>query len=258
MTTAMRLLEGALLRLARRPDANAFVVRGGVLLRHWFHPIPRPVEDLDLVATFPFDLDEAAARFLPILTDCGVPDGVAFDTERVRVEGIWLSTGSPGARVHVTGEFGGAESDVHIDITFGPYPRPAPVYAELPTTFGEPARVWVCRPEAVAGHKVQALWHRGTLGWRPKDLDDLRLLLARVPFVPTDLQTALAAYLADVGGNLADVRAMFGPEAWWGMKLATARWLDYARGANRDLPRDLSEVVAGVAARLTPILEGSP
>jgi hypothetical protein len=29
-----RLLEGILLRLARRPDAGAFVLRGGMLMRH--------------------------------------------------------------------------------------------------------------------------------------------------------------------------------------------------------------------------------
>ena len=60
--TRHRLLEGVLLRQARRPDAAEFIVRGGVLMRHWFRPVPRPTEDLDLVATFPFDVEEAARR----------------------------------------------------------------------------------------------------------------------------------------------------------------------------------------------------
>jgi uncharacterized protein (TIGR02996 family) len=234
--TRHRLLEGVLLRLARRPDAGEFVLRGGMLMRHWFRPLPRPAEDLDLVATFPFDVEEAARRFLPVLADDAVADGVAFDVERTRFEGIWLSTGSPGVRVFASGTVGEAEADFNVDITFGPPPRPAPVFGEIPTASGEPARVWVCRPEAVVGHKVQALWHRGMLGWRPKDLIDLRLLLACVPMDAAELRGAIAAYLADVGGTGDDARAIFGQEAWWSMKLSSARWLDFvksSRGAGR-------------------------
>jgi hypothetical protein len=257
--TRHRLLEGVLLRLARRPDAGEFILRGGMLMRHWFRPIARLVEDLDLVATFPFDVEEAARRFLPVLADDAVADGVAFDVGRVRFEGIWLGTGTPGVRVFSSGLAGGPEIDFNVDITFGPPPRPAPVFREIPTASGEAARVWVCRPEAVVGHKMQALWHRGMLGWRPKDLDDLRLLLARMPMDEADLRGAIAAYLADVGGTGEDARAIFGPASWWGMKLSSARWLDFVKSSRgQGAPKDLASVVADVAGRLAPILEGLP
>jgi hypothetical protein len=257
--TRHRLLEGVLLRLARRPDAAEFVVRGGVLLRLWFRPLPRPAEDLDLVATFPFSVEEATRRLLPVLADTAVADGVTYDTDRARAEGIWLESGNPGVRIFASGAAGGAEAEFHIDLTFGPPPRPDPVLASVPTACGEAARVWACRPEAVAGHKVQALWHRGMLGWRPKDLYDLHLLLARVPMVPADLRAAITAYLSDVGGTGADALALFGPSSWWGLKLCSARWLDFARSRlGRHAPRVLAAVVAEVADRLAPVLEGSP
>jgi hypothetical protein len=253
----LRLLEGVLLRLARRPDAHEFVLRGGLLMRHWFRPAPRLVDDLDLVASFPFDVEEAGRRFLPVFTE-QVDDGAAFDLEQTRVEGIWLQTGTPGARVFATGVVGGTEIDFNVDITFGPPPRPAPVFGELPTESGPPAQVWMCRPEAVVGHKIQALWHRGMLGWRPKDLDDLRLLLARVPMDAGDLRGAISAYLADVDATLDDVRTLFAASRW-DMKLASARWLDFVK-SSRGLgaPRELAGVVAEVASRLGPILEGLP
>jgi hypothetical protein len=255
--TRHRLLEGVLLRLARRPDVGEFVLRGGMLMRHWFRPIPRPAEDLDLVASFPFAVEEAARRFLPVLADEAVADGVAFDADRVRFEGIWLDTGSPGVRVFCSGLAGGAEVDFHVDITFGPPPRPAPVLDAIPTMCGESARVWACRPEAVSGHKIQALWHRGMLGWRAKDLNDLRLLLARVPMDDADLRGAITAYLADVDGTGDDARALFGPASWWGMKMASARWLDFVKSSRgQDVPRDLATIVAEIARRLAPILEG--
>lgn len=252
MTTATRhrLLEGVLLRLSRRPDPGEFVVRGGMLLRHWFRPVPRPAGDLDLVANFPFTVEEAARRIVPVFAEAA-DDGVAFDTERLRVEGIWLETGTPGARVFASGVADGVEDDFNVDVTSGPFPRPAPVF----TTIG-PARVWACRPETIVGQKVQALRHLGVLGWRPKDLDDLRLLLDRVPTTAADLRAAVAAYMADVGGTVDDAVALFGPASWWGMKLSSARWLDYA-DARAGVPRELTAVAAAVAARLLPVLEGA-
>ncbi len=257
--TRHRLLEGTLLRLARLPDAAEFIVRGGVLMRHWFRPLPRPVDDLDLVATFPFDIEGTARRFLPVLADAAVADGVTFDAGESHFEGIWLETGTPGVRVFAVGTAAGAEADFSVDITFGPFPRPAPVFTELPTACGVAARVWACRPEAVSGHKMQALWHRGMLGWRPKDLDDLRLLLARCPMDAADLRGAVAAYLGDVGATLDDARALFGPASWWGTKMASARWLDFVKGSGRrGVPGDLPAVAAEVAGRLAPALEGLP
>ena len=257
--TRHRLLEGVLLRLARRPNVGDFVLRGGMLMRDWFRPIPRPADDLDLVAAFPFAVEEAGRRFLPVLADGAVADGVTFDAERVRVEAIFLETGSPGVRVFASGVAGSVEADFHVDLTFGPPPRPAPVFGEIPTASGTAARVWTCRPETIVGQKMQALRHLGMLSWRPKDLNDLRLLLARVPVDDADLGEAITAYMADLGSTGADARAIFGPSSWWGMKRSSARWLDFVKSSReQDVPRDLGGVVAEVVGRLAPILEGLP
>lgn len=249
-----RLLEGVLLRLAGRPEAETLVLRGGLLLREWFRPLERPVDDVDLVALTPLDVDGTAGRLLPVLAADGVGDGVSYDTEVTRWQGIWLATGTPGVRLFVIGSVGGQEQDFNVDVTFGPFPRPAPVAVDLPTLFGTPARVRACRPEAVAGHKAQALWHRGRLGWRPKDLDDLRLLLERMSMDHPALAASVFAYLADAGGTPADAREMF-RQPWWGHKSAAARWRDHA-DARPGTPRDLRAIVETIADRLVPILEG--
>jgi hypothetical protein len=250
-----RLLEGVLLRLARL-DAADLVLRGGLLMRHWFRPHPRPAEDLDLVALFPFSVEEAVRRIIPLFADGAVADGVAFDRERVRVAPICLDTGNPGARVFASGTAGGVEVDFHVDVTFGPPPQPAPIFSEIPTASGEAARVWACRPEAVVGQKVQALRHLNMLNWRPKDLEDLRLLLARTQLDAAAVRQAVGAYLAALGANLDEGRALFGPSSWWGMKLSSARWMDFVKSSRgRGAPRSLAEVVADVAGRLAPMLE---
>lgn len=252
-----RLLEGVLHRLRRRSDASDFLLRGGLLLRHWFRPVVRPADDLDFVATFPFSVEDTGRRLLPVFEE-PFADGVAFDADQIRVAGIWLDTGNPGVRFWVTGTADGTEIDFNVDVTFGPTPRPAPVFGPLPTAVGDVA-VWMCRPAAVLGHKMQALWHRGVHGWRPKDLHDVLLLFTLVEMDAAAVRDAVVAYLADVGATIDNAREMFGPAAWWGMKLSSARWLDYVgtpRG--RAAPRQLSQVVDVIAGHLGPILENLP
>jgi hypothetical protein len=250
-----RLLEGVLLRLAQLPDAGGLVLRGGMLLRHWFRPTPRPALDLDLVARAPLAVADAA-RFLPMFAE-SVADGVTFDVEGVAVEGIWLRSDHPGIRLHVSGAYAGQEDDIQVDVTGGPPPRPAAVMSEWPTSVGA-VRLWTCRPESIVGQKLQALWHLGLFGWRPKDLDDLRLLLDRMPLDDAALHEAIGAAFAELGGTGRDARVLFAPESWWGMKHASARWGDFVAEAGRDDVRNLSVVVAHVAARLKPVLEELP
>jgi hypothetical protein len=257
--TRHRLLEGVLLRLARQPDAGGLALRGGMLLRHWFRPTPRRALDLDLVAPAPLTVEEAARRYLPMFTDTNIADGVAFDADRLQVEGIWRHTDNPGVRIHACGTLGEDEVNFHVDVTGGPPPRPAPVLGAIPTACGLSAGMWVCRPESVVGQKMQVLWHLGMMGWRPKDLNDLRLLLERLPMDPAGLREAITASFTGRGGTGGDARELFGASAWWGMKLSSARWLDFAKASpGQGVPRDLATVVAEVARRLAPVLEGLP
>lgn len=251
-----RLLEGVLLRLAKLPDAGGIVLRGGMLLRHWFRPTPRPALDLDLVAHAPLAVTDVM-RFLPMFADT-VADGVTFDVEGIAVEGIWLQSDHPGIRMHVSGAYAGGEDDIQVDVTGGPTPRPAAVMSELPMSTGTLVRLWTCRPESIVGQKLQALWHLGRLGWRPKDLDDLRLLLDRMPMGDAALREAISAAFAELGGTGRDARGLFAPESWWSMKHASARWSDFVAQAGREGIRNLPFVVTTVAAQLKPILEELP
>lgn len=247
-----RLLEGVLLRLAKLPDAGGVVLRGGMLLQHWFRPTPRTALDLDLVAHSPLELTDAM-RFRPMFADT-VADGVMFDTDGISVEGIWLQSNHPGIRMHIRGAYAGIEVDIQVDVTGGPPPTPAAVMSEFPTANGA-VRLWTCRPESIVGQKVQALWHLGMLGWRPKDLDDLRLLLERLPMDDAALRKAISAAFAELGGTGDDARNVFAETSWWSMKHAAARWGDFVAVTGRDGVRNLRVVVANVAARLKPMLE---
>jgi hypothetical protein len=258
-TTRLRLLEGVLLRLARLPEPDHFILRGGMLMRLWFRPLDRPTGDLDLVSGLPFDVEETARRFMPILADRGLGDGVTFDPERSRVEGIWLNTDFPGVRLYAAGEVDGVEDDFSVDVTFGEPLIPDPIVGDYPMSgCGMSARLWMCRPETITGRKLHALAHMGMLHWRAKDLNDVRLLLGRVPMNADDLPGAIAASFSSRGDRPANVRSLFaGP--WWATKRSEARWSDFVEeSAGRDVPDGLADVVAEVAERLQPILDRLP
>ena len=255
-----RLLEGILLRLARLPDADHFILRGGMLLNLWFRPLVRLAADLDLVSTFRFSVEETAQRFIPLLANRSIDDGVTFDPERFRVEGIWLKTDFPGVRLFASGEVDGVEDDFSVDVTFGEPLIPKPELGEYPTLCRRrTAHLWMCRPETITGRKLHALMHMGMRHWRPKDLNDLRLLLDRVPMNLAELPEAIAASFTSRGNTTADARALFDRDAWWTMKTSAARWQDFAKEfGGQEVPRDLARVVAEVAERLRPILERLP
>jgi hypothetical protein len=258
--TRHRLLEGVLLRLARLPDADQFILRGGMLMRHWFRPLARSANDLDLVATFAFDVEETARRFVPLLADRGVDDGVVFDADRYRVDGIWLNTDFPGVRMFGCGEVDGVEDEFSVDITFGEPLIPEPVLANYPMQHSAlNASLRMCRPETIVGRKLHALMHMGVLHWRAKDLNDIRLLLGRVPMDAAELPAAIAASFTSRGNAAADARAVFAHEAWWIMKRSAARWHDFVEASRgMEVPDSLADVVAEVAGRLEPILENLP
>lgn len=249
-----RLLEGVLLRLAPVAEDAGYVLRGGMLLRQWFRPLNRVAGDLDLVTPLPFDAHEAGARLLDVLRTATVEDGVSFDFRRGRVDAIALETGNPGARVFLTGTSQMVELDFHVDITGSAPMVPAPEVGDMVCAAGT-ARMRLCRPESVAGQKMQALRHLGETGWRAKDLDDLRLLLSLVPLDAGGVRESVASLFAAIGATAGEARELFAESSWWGTKFASARWGDFAKSPRgRHAPGSLGEVVAEIRGRLGSLM----
>ena len=249
-----RLLEGVLRRLANSLHASSFALRGGMLLRHWFRPLPRFAGDLDLAATFPFDVEETERRLGALLTAPNIGDGIVFDSRR-RVRGIWLNTDFPGVRMHAAGRIGPNSHVFSVDVTFGEELFPPPEQAPYVLSSGDSFPLWMCRPETIVGRKLHALWRMGVRHWRPKDLDDLRLLLDAAAMDQQQLAEATAVSFSSRGDPRGAARSLFAAETWWNTKTAEARWLDFAAAAAHEVPEILTGVVAEVEEKLRPVWE---
>lgn len=249
-----RLLEGFVLRLGRRPDADAFALRGGMLVRQWFPDARRPALDLDLVCRLPFREGDLRERVMAVLAERGVADGVAFRPDRVRFRTLWAGTPAPGLRLTALGTVDGEAAELRVDVTCGLDPQPGPERGLFRAERGSVA-VWTSRPEAIAARKLQVIAGLGRERWRPKDLNDVRMLLGRFSLAPRALGESLEAALEGCDGSIAELREAFGRAAWWRGPLAAGRWLRFLHEADGiDAPEDLAAAVAEVRARLAPVL----
>lgn len=167
--------EGLLRRVAALGRED-LVLRGGVLLRAWVGPA-RPAEDLDFLATWPFEAARARATLREL---CAAPCADGLELSLAESHVTWSNTDFPGLRARVEGALCGEPLELQIDLGCGDPMEPGPVLATLPAlTTALAPRVWSCRPETLAGWKLHGLYERGIGTWRAKDLHDLWLLWER-------------------------------------------------------------------------------
>ena len=251
------LLEGVLRRLAQSPWAERFVLRGSMLTRSW---VPaRVAQDLDFTSSTALSVEETARHFLPLLRDDAADDGLRFDNAAFRVIGIWQETAFPGVRLFLRVGLGAPNLSLSIDVGFrDPLVPPAEI-VDYPSLIGPTFRTWCCRPETMLGWKLHGLAEMGERRWRPKDLYDLLLLGERFAPDADVLAAAIASAFTSRKYRVEDAAAVFSPASWWATKRSQVRWDDFRRaGDGLDIPEDVTQVVARVAARLRPALERLP
>lgn len=232
-----RLLEGFARRLAVARDAEAYVLRGGLLVRSWEPEPTRRVRDLDLICGLPCRPRELRARFGEVLAT-SLEDGVRFEAERFRVD-----TERDAAMLYATGEVAGEVAELRVDLVFGReiWPRAARQVVGA-------IALWTCPHEMVIGTKLAVLAELGPHAWRPKDLADLWRASRRFER-STRLGEAIARGLARSprGLDLHDLLAA----SWWRGPEAAARWARHLVHA-ASLPVDLAAVLAEVRHFLRP------
>ena len=236
------LLAHLVERVARTAGGDGFVLRGGMLMRAWLAPEPyRATRDLDYIADFPFDRDVVHARFAAALAP--PHDPIAIETRDLVAQPIWEGTEFPGVRLTVALGVGAPDQRVSIDVGFHDPLVPAPATIAFGAT-----RVRAVRPETQLAWKLHALAEIGA-SFRPKDLADLTMIVARVPLVDADLLPAIRAAFESRAFTLAQARATLAAPHF-ATKTARTYFAPY-----RARVGELADAIAAVRARLDPILE---
>jgi hypothetical protein len=236
-----RVLAGIVERVARSPQREAFVLRGGVLTRHLVAPAPRPARDLDYVGDFAFDVADTAARFAAA-SGVVIDDGVCIDAASLRVEPLWLHSAFPGVRLVLAAGLDAADREFTVDVGFNDPLVPPAIDVTFQGTTGEIA-VRAVRAETQLAWKLHGLAEHGA-GFRPKDLHDAHLIATRCRLDDAALDAALAAAFASRGYPREAALGVL-TAAHWATKTARVRWSH---------AQPLDRVVAELRARLDHVL----
>lgn len=184
-------LEGFLARLAVSPQADDFVLKGGVLLAAF--AARRPTRDIDLRASgFPNDVAECERRVRDIAA-ARLDDGLSFDPVSVRGEPIRDEIDYPGVRVHLEATLASARIAIHVDINFGDPIWPAPEPTQLPRLLGGVVRLLGYPDHMVLAEKIVTALQRGVANTRWRDFVDIESITRQRAIVADDLSHAMAA-----------------------------------------------------------------
>jgi hypothetical protein len=230
-----RLLGGFVRRLAEGADADAFALRGGMLVRHWFPKSRRPARDVDLVCRLPYDLRAMRALFERTLAREG-GDGIVFEADRFRVDQIQTATPHPGMRLFAVGRADGDFAEISIDTTFAMPIWPDAVRGRL----GDDVPFWLCPPEMLVGRKLQVLAQLGPRRWRPKDLSDVWMIL-RGEMTNGHLGEAIERAFA--GYDHAPLEDLL-EDAFWADRTSDLRWSRFVGELPRGVVPDHATTLA--------------
>lgn len=185
-------MERFLYRFSRSEYADRFILKGALMFTVWRVPERRTTLDIDFLAHYS---NQIAAIEKLISNVCKVPvtpDGLIFDSEKVKAKKIKENADYEGVRVKFQGWLGRSRITMQIDVAFGDvvYPKPRlidyPVILDLPRPHlkGYPA-------EGIVSEKFEAIIKLGSLNSRMKDFYDLWLMLRQFDFDGIKLTEAL-------------------------------------------------------------------
>lgn len=154
-------MERFLYRLSVGPERDRFILKSALMLRAWNAPMSRPTRDVDLLGMHPNEHEAIRASVIAIC-DRDVPeDGVAFETNELKIDPIVEDAAYEGVRVRFVARIGSARQPMRLDIGFGDAAE-VDESVTYPTILDHPApALRGYRPESSIAEKYQAMVRLG-------------------------------------------------------------------------------------------------
>jgi hypothetical protein len=249
-------MERFLYRLSRSPHANNFVLKGALMLTVWEAPLTRPTLDIDFLGQIGNSIENITKVTREICQQEVEPDGIVFDVTNIEAERIAEDADYEGIRIRFRGSLDTARFVIQLDIGFGDIVIPSPEPMNYPTLLDLPApRLRGYSRESTIAEKFEAMVKLGILNSRMKDFFDIWLMLCQFDFEGPILAEAISKTFSRRGTNIQSEPIAL-TNSFAGDAGKAAQWRGFVR-KNRlvDVPQNLVEVVAAIAAFLTPIAE---
>jgi len=184
--------ERFLYRLSRTNYADAFVLKGALMLGTWGAPESRPTMDVDLLGRVDNSIASIVAILKTVCEEEVIRDGLHFDPQSVAAVRFIEGAEYEGVRARVRGNLGNAQFALQIDIGFGDVVTPGPVEVKIPALLEfPPPELKGYTIESTIAEKLQAMVKLGELNSRMKDFYDLHLFASSVDFTGEILSEAI-------------------------------------------------------------------
>ena len=172
----MYLFEHLLVRLGKSDYAEAFVLKGGLLISSMTGVAQRTTMDMD-TTVIGMDMDEdTVSEAIAAICAVDVADGMEYSFERI--EPIREGDEYANWRAHLRVRYGKIDAPVKIDITTGDEIVPGRIEYRYPLMFEEGSvRVLSYPLETVLAEKLETVVSRGIANTRGRDYYDIHTLI---------------------------------------------------------------------------------
>lgn len=241
-------LESFVDRLSRTAHAEAFILKGGVLLGAY--GVRRPTRDVDANAV---NTDVGAEHLAQVIRDVAAvdaDDGVLFDLNTINVQEIREQAVYPGLRVRVAVSIGPWKGIAAWDVSTGDPIVPAPRRVTIDRILGDPITLLGYAPETTIAEKGVTILERGITSTRWRDYVDI-VALSRRGIDAEELLRAARAVALHRGVVLEPVA----PHLASYDVTAQAKWAAWRRKEQLEAvcERDLNDQIALVIAYLDDV-----
>jgi len=250
-------IERLLFRLGTSTHSDRFVLKGATLFRLWTPNDRRATWDLDLLGRGPGQVSDMVSAIRDL---CGIeaPDGIVFDPDTVRGEGIRDPNQYGGVRVRLEADLAGARIPVQVDVGFGDAVVPPPTTEEYPVLLDHlPPRILTYPREAVVAEKLEAMVSLGVTNTRLKDLYDLHQLAMAFHFEGASLVRAVQATFQRRQTPLPEGEPLLLTADFLRSPDREIQWRGFLNRSRLDGPRDAGSLVDDLRAFLLPVIEAA-
>jgi hypothetical protein len=249
-------MERFLYRLSVSPDAEQFVLKGGLMLQVWGANATRVTKDIDLLGKLsndPEHIREVVASICRVTVD---DDALVFDPETVVTTRIAEDADYQGVRANFTAMFGKMQLRMQIDFGFSDIVTPNPEKIVYPTVLDHPAaELMAYNRETVIAEKIEAMMKLGEVNTRMKDFFDVALLASGFSYSGVALSTAIAATFKRRETDV-EAEPVFLSDRFAKLPDKAVQWKAFLKTARVDqAPAEFSEAMTIIRGLVQPLLE---
>ena len=251
-------VERFMYRLSISPFKESFILKGASLFLVWRGQNYRVTRDVDLLGYGDPDPERLLGVFRAVCEiGCHEDDGIDYDLDSLKVEGIREGQEYDGVRVTLNCLLHQARIPLQIDIGFGDAVIPAPELIEYPTLFGGPPPVLKAYPRyTLVAEKLEAMVKLGLANSRMKDFYDLWVVSKIFSFDGELLRSAIAQTFARRRTAFPVSRPFALTPAFSEDHQKQVQWAAFIRKSKPEMqPGDLAAVVRAISDFAFPVIE---